>query len=62
MVAVEVEGPKPELENWHGTRVALFGLSGETKPIDVLTGSTFFEMDTADSYMYDAGTQTWYQI
>ena len=41
------------------------GLSTDTKPtvkfndLKILTGSTFFEMDTQDVYFYDGGSDSW---
>lgn len=41
------------------------GLSTDTKPtvkynsLDIINGSTFFEMDTQECYFYDGGTDAW---
>lgn len=38
------------------------GLSTDAKPIDVSNGSTFYEMDTDDTYGYDAENSDWVKI
>ena len=41
------------------------GLSTDTKPtvkwddLDIINGSTFFEMDTQECYFYDGSTNSW---
>lgn len=41
----------------------LRGLSTDTKPTEnVPNGSTFFEMDTGDVYMFDESAQIWLKI
>lgn len=39
------------------------GVAADAKPTDsdkkMATGSTFYEIDTQDIYMYDASTSTW---
>lgn len=41
----------------------LRGKSSEAKPTEgIPNGSTFFEMDTSDVYMFDAETKTWLKI
>ena len=37
------------------------GLSTDVKPTDCGPGSTFLELDTKATYMFD-GISTWYQI
>ena len=44
----------------HGVK-ELIGLSTDTKPTSVDAGSTFLELDTKATYMFD-GISTWYQI
>lgn len=34
-------------------------LSTDEKPLDVLNGSTLIEIDTGDTYMFDATTHEW---
>ena len=38
-----------------------YGLSTDTKPTfeKIPNGSTFYEMDTGDIYMWDSENQTW---
>lgn len=39
------------------------GLSTDSKPTTgVFNGSTFFEMDTAKAFVFDAGTMTWIEL
>ena len=38
----------------------LAGLSTETKPTDVATGSSFIEVDTVKVAFFDESTNTWY--
>ena len=44
------------------------GLSTDTKPVydaelrKIPNGSTFFEMDTGDVYLFDFDTKTWLKI
>lgn len=46
----------------------LVGKSSDTKPTgkynnsEIRNGSTFFEMDTCDIYMYDEDTESWYKL
>lgn len=41
----------------------LRGKSTDTKPTDgIPNGSSFFEMDTSDVYMFDGDTETWLRI
>lgn len=35
------------------------GKSTDEKPTNVPNGSSFFEMDTGDVYMFDGDTKTW---
>lgn len=37
----------------------LFGLSTDTKPVDVLNGSMFIEMDKSKYYFFSAETNEW---
>lgn len=37
------------------------GLSTDTKPTDCNAGSTFYELDTGNSYIFD-GVDTWYPL
>ena len=39
----------------------LFGLSTDTKPLNVNNGTCFLEMDTSTIYFYDAANETWYE-
>ena len=41
--------------------VELIGLSTDTKPINVRAGSTFYELDTKNAYIFD-GIVTWYAV
>lgn len=38
------------------------GLSADTKPIDVINGATFYEMDTKKAYMFDKQNGIWYEV
>ena len=38
------------------------GLSTDTKPTDAPNGSTFFEIDTGNAYMFNAAIGTWTEI
>lgn len=50
-------------ENARGNCFDYRGLSTDTKPTaGVPNGSTFFEMDTTDFYMFNAAAGTWVQI
>ena len=40
-------------------RKDFIGLSTESKPTDVIDGTTFYEVDTSTLYIYYAGT--WYK-
>lgn len=40
----------------------LVGLSTDVKPTNVATGSEFFEMDTLDTYMFNADKPEWVKI
>ena len=52
-------------EHTNAPVLELCGLSSETKPIDfyegypILTGSTFWEIDTGTIFAYNAEAQTW---
>ncbi len=35
------------------------GLSSDEKPTDAPNGSSFYEMDTGDVYMFDKNSDTW---
>ena len=48
-------------ENINHGKKELIGLSTDTKPTTVDAGSTFLELDTKATYMFD-GISTWYQI
>ena len=37
----------------------MYGLSDDTKPIDVGNASTFYEMDTKKLFMFDAQNGVW---
>lgn len=37
----------------------LFGLSTDTKPLNVCNASTFYEMDTKKLYMFDEENKRW---
>jgi hypothetical protein len=37
----------------------MYGLSTDEKPTDVANASTFYEMDTATLYMFDAQNGVW---
>lgn len=37
----------------------MYGLSTDTKPMDVGNASTFYEMDTKTLYMFDAQNKVW---
>lgn len=37
----------------------MYGLSTDTKPMDVGNASTFYEMDTCTVYMFDAENNVW---
>lgn len=36
-----------------------YGLSTDTKPLDVANGSAFIEMDTSKIYFFDAAGKQW---
>ena len=38
----------------------IYGLSTDTKPLDVPNGSMFIEMDTSDRYLFHRDSGTWY--
>lgn len=40
----------------------LYGLSGDTKPIDVKNGSVFMEMDTGKVSIFDEENKKWYEL
>lgn len=46
----------------NGMCLELFGLSTDTKPTDVPNASTFYEMDTAALYVFDAENSIWYAV
>lgn len=48
--------------NYYREADDLVGLSTDTKPINLGNGSTIYEMDTGDKYMFDADGATWYKI
>jgi len=37
----------------------MYGLSTDTKPTNVSNASTFYEMDTATLFMFDAQNKVW---
>lgn len=37
-----------------------YGLSTDTKPLDVCNASTFYEMDTKAVFMFDEENKVWY--
>ena len=37
----------------------IFGLSSDTKPLNVNNGTCFIEMDTSTIYFYDAENEQW---
>ena len=37
----------------------LFGLSTDTKPLDVNNGTCFLEIDSSTIYFFDAEEETW---
>ena len=37
----------------------MYGLSTDTKPMDVGNASTFYEMDTKTLFMFDAQNKVW---
>lgn len=39
----------------------LYGLSTDTKPLDVCNASTFWEMDTKKLYMFDEANKVWHE-
>lgn len=45
-----------------GMCAELYGLSTDTKPVDVPNASIFYEMDTAILWIFDAETGTWYEV
>ena len=40
----------------------LYGLSTDDKPVTFGNGSIFIEIDTGDSYMFDAENSVWYPV
>ena len=46
----------------NGMCAELFGLSSDPKPDDVGNASTFYEMDTAVLFIFDAENSTWYEV
>ena len=47
-----------------GAPKSFYGLSTDTKPVDsaqlqIAQGSTFYEVDTGDIYMYDKENNSW---
>lgn len=43
--------------------VELAGLSTDTKPTaNIITGSSFIEVDTGDAYLFDEVSETWSKI
>lgn len=48
--------------NYYMQADKLVGLSTDEKPINVGNGTTLYEMDTKDEYMFDADGATWYKI
>ena len=40
----------------------LSGLSTDTKPTGLATGSTFLEVDTGDVYVYNEASGTWGEL
>ena len=53
------EGPSNMPLSTTGLYVKFRGLSTDTKPMDVLNGSCFYEMDTGDYYMFDEENTQW---
>ena len=50
-------------ENARGNCFDYRGLSSDTKPTDgVPNGSTFFEMDTGNFFMFNGASTTWVRI
>lgn len=39
-----------------------YGLSSDEKPLTVLNGSTFYEMDTRTTYIFDAENKVWHEM
>ena len=39
----------------------LYGLSSDTKPVDVGNASIFYEMDTKKIFMFDKENNTWHE-
>lgn len=37
----------------------MYGLSTDTKPVDVCNGSSFYEMDTKKMYLFDEENKQW---
>lgn len=46
----------------YGRVNSLRGLSSDTKPTDVPNGSRFYEIDTGDTYIFDAEGVEWYKM
>ena len=56
-------GSYPIVDGEHKLAAATtyYGLSTDTKPLDVANGSAFIEMDTSKLYFFDAENPIWYQ-
>lgn len=52
-------GCKEKTHGRHCTNFDMYGLSTDTKPVDVGNASTFYEMDTKRLYMFDAQNDIW---
>lgn len=45
--------------NYNDTQVTIYGLSTDTKPLDVPNASVFYEMDTKAVFLFDAEGARW---
>ena len=43
----------------NGLRADMYGLSTDTKPVNVANASTFYEMDTKTLHMFDEENKVW---
>ena len=46
----------------HIDTIELWGLSTETKPLDVPDCSIFLEKDTGEVYVFESSNKTWYKL
>lgn len=46
----------------NGDYKEMAGISTDTKPTDVATGSLFMEADTGDIYVYNASGESWTKL